>query len=369
MRRRILYIHGISEIGGAEQDLLRLLERIDRQEFEPFVVCPPGGPLIKELEERKVQVYPINLPPWRQLKGIIRIPFAVRSLYKLMLELRINLVHVNDFWWGPVSYMASRMADVPCVVHIRQEIEPRRVRQYWFKKPHGMIAVSNRIRDVAVEAGVDPVKIKVIYSGIDPAVNANSTDRTRVREQYRLTSSQAVIGTVANLFPRKGYEYLIDALVPIQKKIHDIHCLIVGEGDAQYHQMILDRVESNGLKRNVTFTGFQREVPAHILAMDVFVLPSVMEGFGIVLLEAMAMEKPVVATTVGGIPEIVEDSVTGFLVPPRDSDGLAQKIIYLLENQMVRERLGKLGRKRVVELFTANRTVLQIQALYNELIM
>jgi len=368
MPKRILFIHGISEIGGAEQDLLRLLERIDRQQFEPYVVCPPEGPLIREIEQLKVAVHPMNIPPWRKLKGVMRIPFAAWSLFKLIKDLQIDLVHVNEYWWGPIGYIASRMADVPCVVHIRQEIEPCRAKQYWFKKPHRMIAVSNRIRNVAMEAGVDPARITVIYSGIDTANVASPTEGKLIRDHYGLSSIQPVIGTVANLFPRKGYEYLIEALVEIRKKIPDVHCLIVGEGDHRYRTILMEMVMTRDLDRVVTFAGFQQDIVAHIAALDVFVLPSVMEGFGIVLLEAMAMGKPVVATDVGGIPEVVEDKVTGFLVPPRNGDALAQKILYLLENLQIAVELGQAGRMRAIEKFSVDCTVSQLNRLYGKLI-
>lgn len=368
MPKRILYIHGISAIGGAEQDLLRLLERINRQLFEPFVVCPPDGPLLREIERLKVPVYPLNISSWRKLKDVFTIPFAVWSLFKLIKDLQIDLVHVNEYWWGPISYIASRTAHVPCIVHIRQEIEPRRVKQYWFKKPHKMIAVSNRIRNVAIEAGVNATHVTVIYSGIDTSLTVSPDDGKKIREQYHLTAGQPVIGTVANLFPRKGYEYLIDALVEVRKKVPDIHCLIIGEGDYHYRALLLEMVQTKGLKPNVTFTGFQRAVQAHIAAMDIFVLPSVLEGFGIVLLEAMALGKPVVATTVGGIPEVVEDYVTGLLVPPKDPEALAQKILYLLENPRIREKLGAAGWARVQERFSVDCMVSQLHRLYGELI-
>lgn len=368
MPDRILYVHGIAKIGGAERDLLHLLEHIDRNRWEPIVVCPPDGPLIDEVKNLKVQVYPIRLPPWRKIGGILGIPGAVWWLFRIIKDINIKLVHVNDYWWGPIVYMASRMAGVPCVVHIRQEIEPKKVRQYRLNKPHKLIAISEQMRKVAVGAGVDSDRISVVYSGIDAKLVWSSEGAQRVRERYLLSAEQPVIGTVANLFPRKGYEYLIQALTEINHKKPGVHCLIVGEGDETYRSKLLELVDKNGLEKVVTFAGFQQDVLSYIAAMDVFVLPSVMEGFGIVLLEAMAMGKPVVATTVGGIPEIVEDQATGFLVPPRDSSALAQKIIYLLENPSIREKLGQAGRTRVLDRFSVQHMALQLQDVYGEFI-
>jgi hypothetical protein len=96
MPKRILYIHGISEIGGSERDLLCLLKRLDRAKWDPFVVCPPDSPLLKEVERLRIAVYPMNLPSWRKLKGAIRVPLAVWSLFNLIRAIKIDLVHVND---------------------------------------------------------------------------------------------------------------------------------------------------------------------------------------------------------------------------------------------------------------------------------
>lgn len=367
MPRRILYIHGISEIGGSERDLLQLLRLIDRQQWEPYVVCPEG-PLSREVEKLKVSVYPMRLPAWRKLIDVFSIPRAVWLLFKSMRDMKINLVHVNDYWWAPISYIACRMAGLPCIVHIRQEIEPRRVREYWLRRPQKLVAVSNRIRDVAIESGVDPTRIMVIYSGIDVALTSNPAEDKRVRDDYHLSDRQPVIGTVANLFPRKGHEYLLQALIEVRKKLPDIHCLIIGEGDNRYRAMLLEMIQTHGLTRVVTLAGFQEDMMAHIAAMDVFVLPSVMEGFGIVLLEAMAMGRPIVATAVGGIPEVIEDHVTGVLVPPRDPKALAQKILYLLENPQVAEKLGHAGRARVVERFSLQQMISHFHRLYGELV-
>lgn len=368
MPKRILYIHGISEIGGSERDLLCLLKRLDRAKWDPFVVCPPDSPLLKEVERFRIAVYPMNLPSWRKLKGAIRVPLAVWSLFNLIRAIKIDLVHVNDYWWGPIAYLASSMARIPCVVHIRQEIEPCRVRQYWFKKPRRLIAMSERIKSVATGSGVNPSRITVIYSGIDTSHTVDPSEGKRIRDHYHLSPHQPVIGTVANLFPRKGYEYLIQALVEINRKNPGVHCLIVGEGDEVYRARLLEMIQEKGLEEMVTFAGFQSDVLPYIAAMDIFVLPSVMEGFGIVLLEAMAMGRPVVATAVGGIPEVVQDGITGFLVPPRDSESLAKRLLYLFNHPEEREKFGQTGRQRVVEVFSASRMATDLQNLYEEVI-
>jgi glycosyltransferase involved in cell wall biosynthesis len=173
---------------------------------------------------------------------------------------------------------------------------------------------------------------------------------------------------VANLFPRKGHEYLIEAVYRIAEEAPDARCLIVGTGDDRYGEMLARLTREKGLDGIVIFAGFQPDVSPYLAAFDLFVLPSVMEGFGIVLIEAMAMAKPVVATSVGGIPEVIDDGVTGFLVPPRDPESLVRKIRFLLAHPEVRAKMGEAGRLRVLARFSTERMIGELQRLYGELI-
>jgi glycosyltransferase involved in cell wall biosynthesis len=137
-----------------------------------------------------------------------------------------------------------------------------------------------RIRKVVIDSGVDPAHVTVIYSGIDTSVAVNHDAGKKIREQYRLIDNQPVIGTVANLFQRKGHEYLIAALAEVRRKIPDIHCLVIGEGDPDYYAFLMEMVQKQGLNEAITFTGFQSAVQAHIAAMDILFFP-LMEGLGL----------------------------------------------------------------------------------------
>jgi glycosyltransferase involved in cell wall biosynthesis len=365
---KILYVHGIKDIGGAETDLIAMIKGLDREHFHPSVACPPTGAFIERLKEIPVPVFPVLFPSWRKLKDIWRIPIAVVSLVAILKREKFDLVHINDYWWTPVVWLACRISGIPFVVHIRQQMEPRRVKQYWLAKPNRLLAICNEIREVAIEGGVDPNCVQVVYSGVDLSSKVEQVNRGLIRQRYGLHPGQLIIGAVGNLFPRKGYEFLLEALTEIRKTIPNVHCVIVGEGDDGYHKQLMNLVNERDLNSVVTFAGFQSNVLEYMADFDVVVLPSILEGFGIVLLEAMAMGKPVVASRVGGIPEAVEDSVTGILVPPANSRKLAEALVVLLENSTLRQSMGEAGRARVETLFSLERTIKEIECCYNHIL-
>lgn len=368
MPRKILYVHGIKDIGGAETNLLVMIKGLDRGRFHPSVMCPPTGAFIGRLRAIPVPVFPASFPSWRKLKDLWRIPLAVGTLVALLKREKFDLVHINDYWWFPVAWLACWISGIPCVVHIRQEIEPRRMKQYWLTKADRVLAICEKIRQVAIEGGVDPKRIQVVYSGLDLSTTVEHVNGGLIRQRYGLHTGQLIIGAVANLFPRKGYEYLVEALADVRKIIPNIHCVIVGEGDESYRKHLLNLVNERDLNSIVTFAGFQSNALEYMAAFDLVVLPSVLEGFGIVLLESMAMGKPVVASRVGGIPEAVEDGVTGILVPPANSRELAGALVSLLENSTLRQSMGEAGRKRVERLFSLERTIKEIECVYDHVL-
>ncbi|MCH7615092.1 MAG: glycosyltransferase family 4 protein [Nitrospinae bacterium] len=367
MPKNVLYVHGIGEIGGAEKDLLSYLCLLDRTEFLPHVVCPGSGTLIEEVKRLHVPVMALQLPPWRKLKNRFQVPWAVWKLVKIFRQWNIDIVHVNDYWWAPVAYLAAKICRIPVIVHIRAQIEPVRIKQYWLDKPDYLCPVSKDIENVVLSMAVTPSHVHVTYSGIDLDRFCHTEDQREIRRRYGLKDGQPIIGTVANLFPHKGYEYLLEALVEIKDAMPDICCFIVGKGSEAYQQKLFQLIEKRQLMANVVFAGFQKNVHEFINVFDVFVLPSLMEGFGIALLEAMAMSKPIVACRVGGIPEVIIDGVTGILVPPKDSNALAKALVGLLPDEQAKRRFGEAARKVVEERFSQEIAMKRIENLYRDL--
>ena len=348
----VLFVHGITEIGGAERELLAMLERLPARGYRPIVVCPDGGTLAQELARLGVETRLAPMPPWRKLFAYPQRPAAVRALRDVIAAVQPALIHVNDIWWVPQTLSAGEGFGLPIVAHVRQEIEPAKARRYELERADLVLPVSRQIQRSLEKGGVRPERLRTLYSGLDMTRVMDQDDGRGVRRRFNIPGDVLVLGTVANLFERKGYEVMIEALPMIANGAPAVHYLVVGSGDAAYEARLRGMAEILGLERRVHFAGFQKSVYPCLAAMDLYVHPALMEGFGIAVLEAMAMRKPVVATTTGGLPEIVQDGETGILVPPGDAGALARAVSALLQDSGRRKQLGEAGRARITAHFT-----------------
>ncbi len=362
----VLFVHGITEIGGAERELLVLLDRLPQRGYRPVVACPDGGPLAQELVRRGVETRIAPMPPWRKLFAYPKRAGAVRALRDVIAAVRPALIHVNDIWWVPQTLRA--VEGVKIVAHVRQEIEPPKVRRYALDQAELVFPVSRRIQRSLEQGGVRADRLRTLYSGLDMARVMDQEDGRDARRRFGIPAEALVLGTVANLFERKGYEVMIQALAVIVNASPAAHYLIVGSGDAAYEARLRAMAEVLGLERRVHFAGFQESVYPCLAAMDLYVHPALMEGFGIAVLEAMAMRRPVVATTTGGLPEIVRDGETGMLVPPGESDALARAVLALLQDPARCRQLGEAGRARVAAHFTVEAMMDSLASGYEALL-
>ena len=365
----VLFVHGITEIGGAERELLVMLDRLPQRGYRPIVVCQDRGPLVVELERRGIETRMAPMPPWRKLFAYLNRPAAVRALHDVIAAVRPAVIHVNDIWWVPQTLRAvAGLPAVPIVAHVRQEIEPPKVRRYELEQAGLVFPVSRQIQRSLEKGGVRPERLQTLYSGLDMTRVMDQKSGLDARRRFGIPAEAPVLGTVANLFERKGYEVMIEALPMIVNASPAVHYLIVGSGDAAYEARLKAMVEILGLESRVHFAGFQESVYPCLAAMDLYVHPALMEGFGIAVLEAMAMRKPVVATATGGLPEIVQEGETGMLVPPGDADALAKAVSSLLQDPARCRQLGEAGRTRVAAHFTVEAMMDQLVSGYESLL-
>ncbi len=368
VNNKILFVHGIPEIGGAERELLAIIERLPRAGYQPVVVGPNTGALADSLAERQVPVREGVFPPWRKVRGYFQRSAAVKKLRAVIEAEQPALVHVNDFWWVPQTLGAVNGLSVPVVAHVRQEIQPWKAQRYKLEQVDLLLPVSRQVQRSLQEAGVPPGKLETLYSGLDKDLLPSHPSGNEVRRRLGISPEALVIGTVANLFPRKGYDVLIQALPELVKALPNLQYLIIGVGDPGYEQHLRHQVQTLGLNAVVHFVGFQPHVFPFLAALDAYVHPALMEGFGIAVLEAMAMGKPVLATRVGGLPEIVLEGETGYLIPPGDAPALANMIVVLLRDPALRHRLGARGRSRVLTVFTLEALLRRLTELYQRLV-
>jgi glycosyltransferase involved in cell wall biosynthesis len=368
---RILYVHGVEAIGGAERDLISVLKTLDRHKWEPHVVCPGTGPFREQLQTIAVPTHALSLPPWRKPLAVFQRRSAVGRLEILVNQLDPAMVHVNDIWWVPhtVRAVASRTSNpVPIVAHVRQEIEPAKVRRYELDRVEAVIAISRQIEESLIAGGVSARKVRTLYSGIDLSKRPLTHDGQAIRQMIGLPNGAVLLGTVANLFPRKGYEVMLRALPAIVRAIPTVHYVIVGSDDHNYADRLKRLAHELKIADRVHIVGFQDPVQPFLAALDLYVHPALMEGFGIAVVEAMAMGKAVVATTTGGLPEVVAQGETGLLVPPGDAESLAAAVVSLLEDRARREQMGICGRARAQERFSLGASVAHMEQLYGEVL-
>ncbi len=364
----VLFIHGITEIGGAERELLLILDRLPQFGYRAVVVCPQEGPLVEELSRRGVRTRCAPLPPWRKLFAYPRRPAGVKGLRDVILMERPALLHVNDIWWVPQTVRAAKDMGVPVIAHVRQDIEPWKAQRYELNRPDLVLAVSRRIQESLEAGGVSSKRLQTLYSGLDVTRIPPQEDCQTIRHRLGIPAHGWLIGTVANIFPRKGYDVMFQALPAILALSPHTHYLVIGSGNNSYEKALRLQIRDTGLEAHVHFAGFQESVYPLLAALDVYVHPARMEGLPISVLEAMAMRKPVVATTAGGIPEIVHDCKTGVLVPVGDPDALAQAVLSLLEDTRRRDVLGEAGRNRIETHFTLETMMSHLTTAYGSVL-
>lgn len=380
----VLLVHNSADIYGASRSLLRLVSRLDRNRFIPSVLLPVSGPLQLLLEEKGVRVFVqpslrvITRPifsSWRIFPFLLGFPFSVLQTAALIKREHFHLVHTNV---GIVisSALAAWCARVPHLWHIRDWFQEFG----FFWKPYSLyIRVFSQLvlcvsRPIANQFPPSP-KIRVVHNGLDLSdfPQVSDAERTAARLTFSLPKSAFVVGVVGRIkFVRKGQEFLLRAVKILRERGVPAYCLLVGghaPGSENHILRMRQLAAQLGLTDNALFVGELNDPRPAYAAMDVFVLPSAQpEPFGGVVLEAMALELPVVATALGGSIEQVVEGVTGFLVPPADPKAIADRLEKLAQSPALRQQFGHAGRSRIQQVLSLDRAVVGIEAAYTELL-
>lgn len=360
---RILYIEGNGNLaGGGQISLLKLLKKLNREKFEPVVICPFKGNLTSRLESIGIKtiIIPMN-PPKKNLFSFI---FSIKKLRSLFLKLKVNLVHANTSRSALYGGLAAKPLGIPVIWHVRVIESEGLYDRFLVSLCTKLITVS-----MAVQKRFDwllkkhPEKIAVIHNGVDlqefnPEINGND-----VREEFDIPLDIPVAGVLGNLIPWKGQKYFIQAAVEVIKTVPAARFLVVGDGECR--KKLESLTEKLGLKGKIIFTGRRFDIPRIIAAMDVVVNSSISpEPFARVVIESMATGKPVVAMNEGGIPEVIEDSVSGILIPPKNSSLMAQAIIGLFNDKEKARKIGLAARRNVEKKFSIEQNAKKTEEVY-----
>ncbi len=316
----------------------------------------------------------------RAREGLELVPIAPKSemdlaaafkLARVVTRFAPDVVHAHDPHAVAMASLALSMSGSgpkpPLVASRRVDfhLKGNALSRWKYRQVDRFICASNVIGAMLVHDGVPPERVVTVHEGIDLA-HIEAAPRADIHGEFWLPHHAPVVGNIAALVPHKGQRHLVEAAALVLRKVPDTHVLIAGEGelrDALTHQ-----IRERHLEKHVILTGFRPDVLSLLKGFDLFVMSSVTEGLGTSILDAMACGKAVVATTAGGIPEVVIDRVTGLLVAPRDDQALAEAIIRLLGDPDLRDRMGAAGLARVREHFSAERMVRDTAAVYEQVV-
>jgi glycosyltransferase involved in cell wall biosynthesis len=372
----VLFVTINMELGGTERQLCALAAGLDRRRFAPRVCClRGGGPLADTLAAAGVPLT-VLAPRARGRAGRTR-PFRVflpqiLSLSKLMRRERIAIVHGLLPAALVTAGFAARRARVPVLVTGRRGLGRYKEGRPLLRFLENLVnrwadaVVPNSeavLRDVLARERILPERLRVIYNGVRIP---DASPRAGRREILGAEIRGPVVCLVANLFPYKGHLDFLDAAGEVLRKVPETRFVLVGDG--RIRPEIERRASEPDLRGRAILLGSRPDSGEIMACADVLALASHQEGFPNVVLEAMARAKPVVATRVGGVPEAVEEGITGLLVPPRDPPAMAAALVRLIGNPGEAAEMGRRGLARVRELFSIDRMVRAHEGLYGELL-
>jgi glycosyltransferase involved in cell wall biosynthesis len=316
----------------------------DEYEIEAWLLSE-GGPLVRELSASGAVVRNVGWENQRDLLGALRFRRELRTS---------GCAIVHQHYGGRSIRWLAQSAGARVVCHIHSGVDERRMQPLDARVKSGADCVIATSRAVAKRLhGADP---RVVYPGVERFPPASA----------RRAGSDRVIGTAARLVPLKGITHLVQAFAILRRTFHDLKLEIAGSGPDE--TALRRQVERLDLEHCVTFHGWSRDTQALMEGWDIYAQPSLEEGFGMAVLEAMATALPIVAANVGGINEIVEDGETGLLVPPADAKALAERLEHLLLNSDLRQAMGAAGQMRAQQDFNATRMAAETVQIYDSLL-
>lgn len=387
LARRVLYVEGNvdSTIGGSYFSLLFLVSGLDRSRYEPVVVFAAENAMAPRFRARGITTLVRPLAPAATFAGPFgslvskAVTFArwwlmePPRLAKLLRRERIALVHLNNGIQRNHSWMlAARLAGIPCITHERGISARYSLLSRWLAgRLAAVVCISGAVRDNLVRAGLGGLPLALIHNGLDPSEMRVTRTPRSIRAELGISEQARVVGIVGNIKAWKGQEVVVRALAALRDEFPDLVCLLIGDtspNDAAYRARLIGVIEEGGLSGRVLITGFRSDVANYVAALDIQIHASVApEPFGRVLLEAMALGKPLVASRGGAVPEIVIDGETGLLFEPGRSDALARCLRELLNDPARAARLADAGRRRLEAEFSITRNVERTESVYGSL--
>jgi glycosyltransferase involved in cell wall biosynthesis len=363
----ILYLSSYGLLyGGGQQSLFQLVTNLDRTVFKPHVVVPSEGMLADMLREQGIDVHVIDLPKVLN-PDCLRSAKAQYRLLRLCTLLGVDVIHTdgprNTFY----AALAARIKRIPLVWHVRVSDKDRYDRLL-YRLSSKIILVADALRSRFDWSG-QKKKLITVYNGIDLTEFRPGTSEVSLRQTYGIEETRLLISVVARVERLKGQKYVIEACGILKEKMVNFTLVMVGSvAEKDYLKECEERALEFGIRDHVIFAGYHDHIRNVLVETDIFVLPSLSEAFPRSVIEAMGVEKPVIVTDVGGCSEAVEGGVSGFVVPPKNPEMLADRIHELAIDKSLRVNMGKAARIRAETMFDISRNAEKTQQVYEGLL-
>lgn len=361
-RPRILQLLATGGNGGAQESYSGLLLRLDRSGYEVRALSLSRGSAVQRLRRLGLEVEVIEEADDEA---------AIRELAAYLRREEIDLLHAHMYRAEVVGARAAMAAGTPVVmatVHSSRVRSPLDIATLAALTPvmDRLIVPSTSIAAKVRAEGRGGAQFTIIPNGVDLARFELPVTACALRREFDVPSGAPLLGVVARLEPEKGHRYLVDAMPAILRGAPETWLVIVGEGSLDGELRAQAAALPRPARDRIAFTGRREDIAAITGEIDVAILPSLREAQGISILEAMARRRPVVASAVGGIPEVLTDGVDGLLVPPADPAALAEACVRLACSPVLRRQLGEAGRRTVEARFSLDAMVHRVQAVYDE---
>ncbi len=365
---KILQSCGSRSWGGLEMQALLISKELRKRGHDVSLLCRPRSTILKE-------AYSAGVPTIGMIGDDNQAFGTIKDLSKLLKSYQFDVIHTHlshDLWWlVPALKLASSDARLFLTKHMASGVKKTDpLHRFLYGRLQGTFAISNYIRTSILNTC--PVPESEVYV-LPPAISLEIYDpslfvKAEVRNELRIPENAVAAGMVGRITPGKGHEEFFRAAKRLKESSQlDFRFLVIGTasfGEEGFGHKMKDLVDELGLTGFVQFTGYRKDIPRLLSALDVLAFPSHEESFGLALIEAMAMKVPVAASASAGVLDIVVDGKTGILFPPMDYLALADCILRLASRADLREEFGKVGRKRVEELFSVNTLISNLERYY-----
>ena len=371
--------HGARVYGG-ERWVVNLCRNLDQHRFQAVAALGSRGELWDALSDLRVPVHRQPLawlqatPRWKLAPSAVQVAISALRLCRLIRHSRARLIHVFGGHALEAVYLASLLCRVPVVATIQLAIRFPPLHNRILARFSRVVAVSSACRQQLLAGGIPAERIVLLPTGIEVEPFLQG-DPQSGRAEFGIPPTAPLVGLVSSLEPNKRQDLFLEAAAHVRGCFPAAYFLLVGSDKSaaagqqgSYSSFLQERVRQLGLGDRVIFAGFRHDMPDVLAALDLFVLCSDQEAFPVTIMEAMASARPVVATAVGGVLDLVQDGDTGLLVPPGDAAALAERMADLLSDPAPGRRLGERGREFALEHLSAQRAVWSNARMYEEVL-